>query len=324
MKRYLLLIPVVFIVVFYFNGKKPPLNPIQDQAVISKWTKAVINLEFRTVLGNETDQIEKLHDWKKKYNIGFKNYSRALDSINNIGIVGSGTAIYIKIGSNRCLLTARHVLHDDLSPDSNAICSKFFLTPNGSELKKLYSTRGDVMPDPRAVLMLPRSYIFSSIRDDLGAIIFDHMDAGFAAYLDSQGYKPITLADIDTSWDCNVGDDIMAIGFPDFSIVQDRGLNESGRNWGSNNVSLPVITSGKISSIEPDNIDFSGNIFTFHGNSGGPIIRNNKLIGIVSGFTRTEYSIGNPPLNRFFIQTMIFKKSSCAWNFLQGKPLDSR
>jgi hypothetical protein len=320
-----LLIFVIFLITSHLSGfsQKPKTlhSQLTKEDVIEKWIKSTVNLAFRTTLGDQPEQILKLAKWKRDNKIDLETYAKAVNSLENIGFIGNGSALYFKIGEKRGLLTARHVLHDCLSSDSNAICLKFFLSPNGSDLKETRSNNGQVIPDPRAMIMLPRHFRFSSINDDLGVIYFDGVSPFFINYLDSQGYKPISIDDIDTTWNYKIGDDIMAVGFPDFSVIQARGLTRPLQFWGSNDISLPVITYGKISDLQEGTISFSGNIYIYHGNSGGPIIRNNKLIGIVSGFHRIEFRAGQGALNKFFLQEMDFIKSSCIWNFLQGRPL---
>ena len=83
----------------------------------------------------------------------------------------------------------------------------------------------------------------------------------------------------------------MALGFPIESLVAQKSIPKALYNWSSVNIAIPLVTKGVISNTGNHSKTFEGNIFVYHGNSGGPIISNNKLIGIISRMELDKKSI---------------------------------
>jgi hypothetical protein len=103
----------------------------------------------------------------------------------------------------------------------------------------------------------------------------------------------------------------MSFGFPaDFFQVGKKNLPPAVYNWQSDILSLPVVSEGTISDEMPTNSWFSGNIFVYHGNSGGPIVSNNKLIGLVSRGVPELKQVSTPTGSYYINRHILFTKSS--------------
>lgn len=230
--------------------------PIDSSTTITKWTNAVINIEAR-----------------------------------NNGQIASGSAIFMIYHDRLLLLTARHVVHDWTSTDPNKISDMIVLIENLTErdIKDTYDSARNsyTFVGDFHFLFFGRSsesrWAFSSIEKDLAVI---DLSVGipaqsFANTLFKRGYRPIFVKDIDTLCNIKEGDKIMAVGYPVESEVD---TNKAGPllKFTSRFISLPMVTEGTTNGIS-DNIFFDANLFVYHGFSGGPIIKNNQLIGIVHG-----------------------------------------
>jgi S1-C subfamily serine protease len=55
------------------------------------------------------------------------------------------------------------------------------------------------------------------------------------------------------------------------------------RSWSSSHVSLPVASYGRVSMVHPELSFFWADMSIYPGNSGGPVVEADKLVGIVSG-----------------------------------------
>lgn len=106
----------------------------------------------------------------------------------------------------------------------------------------------------------------------------------FAQELEAMGYQSISIEDIGNS-PSQEGADIFTIGYPSgISLINQR-LEEIGDDydkWSSADITLPITAFGKISMIN-NNLDyFWADVRVYPGNSGSPVIENDKLIGIVT------------------------------------------
>lgn len=237
----------------------PPKSNLTDRVIINKWIHAVVNIEAR-----------------------------------NRNQISSGTAIFVSINNRNYLLTARHVLHDPFSLDSNKITDKLILIENYTErdegdrydsARNSYTFVGDMhflMFNIKPLNHRP-PYLFSTIKEDLAIIDLGQEIGGqsFANTLFKRGYRPITLNDIDTTCDIKYGDRIFAVGFPQESEVDTNHIGPVLK-YRSRFVSIPIVSEGILNG-RFDSLYFDAYLSIYHGFSGGPIIRNNKLMGIVHG-----------------------------------------
>jgi len=285
--RKMVTITIMLLFTVNSQSQNKKIKMLSEDSILKKWLPAVINIEAR-----------------------------------NLKSASSGTAIFLKDNDKNYLLTARHVVFNDESQDTNAICDKIFLIENGTERdknKKTYDANGNVfvngdewnlLMNVGAGMAYGHSYIFSSVEHDLAIIDLNDplLGSKFVHTLLKRGYKPISITDIDSV--CNVLDNekILAIGFPDQSIV-DTNPNTPILNWSSKLITIPIVAIGTTKKVNADYY-FDATISIYHGFSGGPIIRNNKLIGIVHGIGNTVNKTASNRLNYYLTEHLILIKSS--------------
>jgi hypothetical protein len=247
---------------------------------IERWKNAVINLECREEYGDNLDSQAVYHT--------MKDYQKILKQV-------TGTAIFFENDGKRYLITNRHVLYDedmviqkkkyhivDSVNDPYSIYMKIFRIPNEDEI-------GDTtLPEmPLTILGAPNyaqsNYVYSGQGLDLAIISLDGNSrySIFAELLLKRGYKPIHFADFDTTLLAD-GQDLMCVGYPMISILGQRAIAEQKAAWYSNIVAEVAVTFGKVSIPNFAKIYFIGDLTIAPGNSGGPVISNDKMVGIIS------------------------------------------
>ena len=225
----------------------------------------------------------------------------------------TGTALFVKYKNHKYLITARHVLHDTLeasryvkdalgwykkgnltirederkriiSDSEKRIFSIIYRVPNLSEYLSKTSPFSSYYP-PSPVLMnlqagvYERSaYTFSEPQIDLAVISLER-EGSFLRDLENNGYKPIT---IDSIWDksLNEGDNLFCIGYPVTTSPMVK--MEGNLAWNASYVSLPTISFGKVAMNNSFLHFFWGDVSIYPGNSGGPVISQDTLVGIIS------------------------------------------
>lgn len=208
---------------------------------------------------------------------------------------------------------------DENAAYSDQIFERFFLGENGSNFLVNHKSRKDTISD---IMYFDRhtgknpKYIFSSPNEDIGIIALDDiplMGRQFVAMLYDKGYRPISLSNIDSNCVIRKNKEILAIGFPsELSELKQyrKNIDSSIYHWQSPYITIPVISKGLVKDYFKDSVYFTGNIFSYHGNSGGPIISNNKLVGINIAYGGSFKHIKNSQLNYYRDETAYFSKSS--------------
>jgi hypothetical protein len=136
----------------------------------------------------------------------------------------------------------------------------------------------------RAGIYEMASYTFSAPEIDLAIISLDSSTiySPFANNLISSGYNPITLDDIGEEPSME-GTDVFSVGYPaSIAVLGQLPLHPISKIWRSPYISLPIIAFGKVSMKHNLLPYFWCDISIYPGNSGGPIIENEKIVGIVS------------------------------------------
>jgi hypothetical protein len=252
---------------------------------IDKWQKAVIGLETRKFAYENIDSQKT----QKTIQEGLKIVKQNI-----------GSAIFLKVDSKRYLITARHVLVDEemayqvlkYSPNSNmaqdidkTIYMNIFRIPLENELKGTSANEPVLgeLPLLGAPTYNQRRYVFSTPEIDLAIISLDGgcRFSHFADLLERKGYVPITINDIDTT-ELTIGKDLYCLGFPVLALERIQSLDANIEPYQSNLVLNIAATFGKISIPKIGTNFFIGDISIGPGNSGGPMISNGKLVGIVS------------------------------------------
>ncbi|MCM3651319.1 serine protease [Metabacillus litoralis] len=244
-------------------------------ATNAKWKKAVVHLEC---VGdtNTTDSTLRLQMQLNEGLITFKDFS---DQLSN----GSrnrryhGTAVLLEDEEKKYLITARHVVFDEVESD---------IFPFICRVKSKNETLNDNIPNFMMNLSSgspgTRPYLFSTPELDLAIISLNsNKTRAFLEELLNLGYEPINVEDIFELPE-EEGKDITAIGYPNYSIVDYLDKPYYSKHWSSQHISLPVFSFGKVAMIHNELDYFWGDISIYPGNSGGPVIYDGKLVGIVS------------------------------------------
>ncbi|HBS6023864.1 S1 family peptidase [Klebsiella pneumoniae] len=273
-----------------------------------KWKKAVIHLECAMDIEKIHEKILRDYELENKLNRGEISLDQYHEEISNgFELKRSyGTAIFIIHNENRYLLTARHVLfdkpasdkqfEDDLkkheehsasgiySPppkrDVNTIFEHIFRVPSLDEKKDLDAKRL-LLRSLNAGAYCARAYTFSDSEMDLAIISLDHRSPEFADHLIELGYVPIPSEEIE-SGSLKEGDEVFTVGFPAATCFLGQFLTDPSLMMSSSHLfSLPVFSWGRISMLHHNLPFYWCDISAYPGNSGGPLISDGKLVGIV-------------------------------------------
>lgn len=251
----------------------------QDE-MINKWIKATISIENRTYIWDTSTFLDDAFRLLHKKQISFARYSQIDDSIHKIYSSATGSAIFLKYKSKRYLITATHVIRDSKSKEMK-ISPDIYIIPNEDNFNR------STPFNSKLNLMSPWNYVsYKDENIDLAIISLD-FNKEYTPFADSLqaafGYQPININDVDTLGDFRYGQQIMAVGYPFFSDFDEQNkTTESSVNWVSKYLYQPVVTFGRISSISKFRPYFFGDVNVMPGNSGGAIVSNDKLIGVVS------------------------------------------
>lgn len=129
---------------------------------------------------------------------------------------------------------------------------------------------------------------FDDVQKDIAIISLDQRNSEFADELIRKGYEPISMTDI-ADEPLSEGVEIFSVGYPEATSVID-GLQKSENlaAWSSSDVSAPVFSFGRVAMLSKHLDYFWSDISIYPGNSGGPIVENGKLVGIVSAQPHIE------------------------------------
>jgi len=274
---------------------------IAQDSIIKKWQNAVVDIECKQEKYSPLE-IEKIMNQviKEDSNIKHLRFLDIRDSLKKVITTLSGTAIYLADNGNKYLITAKHVVYDnnwtqrhinstqDKSPHTKSYFEKLnpYITIRTNFDIFLSGKINSFEAENNFTDSSTRPYQFSNDDIDIAIISLQSKDLKILAKnLDATGFMPINVSDIDSNNNLKLGQDIFAIGYPAASsIIKNKGIE----------IVLPMITFGKIALNHEKIPLFFGDITVYPGNSGGPVISDNKLIGIVSKQVTiplsTEYS----------------------------------
>jgi S1-C subfamily serine protease len=125
-------------------------------------------------------------------------------------------------------------------------------------------------------------YTFSSPDLDLALVSLDQRDERFAEELISLGYSPIPSELIEDG-PSSEGAEVFTVGFPSATALLGQiSQHPASAHWSSSHLSLPVFSWGKVSMLHAQLPFYWCDMSIYPGNSGGPVIENGKLVGVVS------------------------------------------
>lgn len=239
---------------------------------MSKWHNAVINIESQ----QSKYSLNQINDsiFRAAREGRFKKSTDTIDLLRRLiseKETSSGTAVYIKYNNREYLVSAKHVLADKTISN--------YLSQNISIRTPLdFYLNGHI----NNFIVNNTNKLNYAISDSVDLCIISLQGAeadGIRNLLKVDGYAPILINEKDLSYSFKTTDDIIAIGYPEIASVQKL------KRWNklqTGDIVVPVTTFGKVSMFHKSIPFFFGDITVYPGNSGGPIICNNKLIGIVS------------------------------------------
>ncbi|HCA3527089.1 TPA: trypsin-like peptidase domain-containing protein [Klebsiella quasipneumoniae] len=279
-----------------------------------QWKRAVVHLECATDSEHIYDNIKRTAELREKFKKGEVAYEEYVEQLipKTRDIRFHGTAIFIIHKSKRYLLTARHVLFDERSAERehqeevkryesapqhmrehfiessykrslNKIFNIIFRVPSLDEVMagKGFEGRHFLMNlGAGASMTLP--YTFSSPDLDLALISLDQRDKDFADELIARGYTPVP-SELIINGPSSEGAEVFSVGFPGAtSLIAQVNQHPESTHWSSSYVSLPVFSWGKVSMLHPKLPFYWCDMSIYPGNSGGPLVEDGKLVGIVS------------------------------------------
>lgn len=255
-----------------------------DDASIDKWRRASIDIQMYSHNFYEFAEESQIKNLFIKNKISVCTRDSLLDALYSRRVIERGTAIYFKHENKKYLITARHILYDKRLA--------FYLD---SVYKREGATSEDVIYETIISIPLGRrdtplfgdnklindtfSHTFSDPDTDLAILSLD-ANKMFSENLDKD-FTPITIEDIDTSGLFKYGQDLMVIGYPEYAGILRLIVPSSRKGLMAINRFELVVTMGKYASKYRNNL-FLADVTSMPGNSGGPIISNNKLVGIIS------------------------------------------
>jgi len=299
--KYAILLPLLLVNVLHLFAQ-PKLK--KD---IAQWQKCVVNLETEGKLFSKYEVAQKLEQYSQQ---GFTQPQ--LDSIQQkltaITASHTGTAVYVKDGNRRYLITAKHVLLDSALTREKLYQQAHQLLKRGESIEAIYS---------RISVRTPIDYARNNNINNRAVYNYDHVTSKLQPYvllpdqsdndlaiislqeknyklldniLQQDGYQPIPIDKVLSGEDLDVGEDIYTIGFPEnISVVGKVDLPNSTQMYQLNQVVSPFTTFGKVSMSSSALNFFYAAVPISFGNSGGPVIKDGRLVGIVSGINK--YSI---------------------------------
>lgn len=257
MKYFKLFVGVFLLILLYYSGSSQNTKTAKRVPgfSVSKWTKAIINIECTS----------------------------------NFQTRFAGTAIFFYHNNIHYLLTARHVIADSFNPDSNKLFKQIYLVQNSNnyiptEVTKIRESYYTVERFPPFLMNYEHFFTLSDKNTDLGIIDLEHSFNGvqFCIDLYNKGYSPLKIQDFDTTNSFKNNQEIYTVGFPQESYKKNETESQLQSAIESSITSLPTITRGRIRNYQTDSKFFEPEIFVYKGYSGGPIISNNRVIGINS------------------------------------------
>lgn len=279
-----------------------------------QWKKAVVHLECATDSEHFYDRINKMDKLREKLDRG--EISQEEFGLNILGrsrdLRYHGTALFISHNERRYLLTAKHVLFDKHSAkrelEEERMCDEnqpahssehFIAYADECALENIFNIvfrvpsldeviSGSVSEHREFLMNLGAGapstvpYTFSRPDLDLALISLDQRDKQFAEELIGLGYSPIP-SELISDGPSSEGVEIFTVGFPSATALLGQvSQDPASAYWSSSHLSLPVFSWGKVSMLHEQLPFYWSDISIYPGNSGGPVIENGTLVGVVS------------------------------------------
>ena len=290
----------------------------RKETVIDKWSKATLNVLCYTK--TERNNLLLLDSLLKVGQIDSNKHTFYVNQL--ILSASSGTAIWFTYQKHNFLLSARHVF-EDTTIGQGYCYNEIHIVENDTlhsidlnnfELRPYRTIVGEVgRPSDIVFVNNTKLFKFSSKDDDIAVVNLDssYYSYGLFKFLNSSGYKPVDIKDIDTLFRVKNREPVFAIGYPNESITKIKSQKELPTKFAlfTNPIfTIPIVTNGNVFDVGGKTNSFEINIFTYHGFSGGPIINDKgKLIGITHGYISPKKNISK---RNYYEYHGEFKKST--------------
>lgn len=280
--------------------------------MLEKWKRAVVHLECATDSEHFYDRIKRIDEQRALLEKGLITHEQFSEELagRSRDIRFHGTALFISHAGRRYLLTARHVVWNEISakreleeeaqralswPEherpgllqsaveraQNKIFNIIFRVPSVDEVLAKQERREFLM-NLGAGTPFTVPYTFSDPELDLALISLDQRDPRFAEELNAAGYAPISSEEMANGPDAE-GQEIFTIGFPSSTaLVGQVSQHPATAHWSSSHFSLPVSSFGRVSMLHEALPFFWADMSIYPGNSGGPVVAGERLVGVVS------------------------------------------
>jgi hypothetical protein len=282
--------------------------------MIDKWKRAVVHLECATDSMHFYDRIKRIDQLREKLDrseISLEEFGQELSGHSRDSRY-HGTALFLVHAERRYLLTARHVVFDEVSslrevkeeveraaswPEhmrgsliqsakdhaAEKIFSIIFRVPSLDEiLKSRAEGQREFLMNLGAGASSTVPYTFSPPENDLALISLNQRDSGFADQLLHLGYEPLDSKDIHDQ-PSGEGAEVFTVGFPSSTaLIGQVSQPPASAHWSSSYYSLPVSAFGRVSMMHDQLPFFWVDMSIFPGNSGGPLIEGDNLVGVIS------------------------------------------
>lgn len=255
-------------------------------SVIKKWELATINIEAATSFFMEPSINSEFKKKINESNLTSVEKDQQWINLTRNKFTSSGTAVFIKYEDIHFLITARHVLEDSHFPTPGFPYNQIFFPENANIANSANFTPAFLYLMPLDSNLHARNFIWSPKDTDLAIVALDAFPSEISdipKILKNRGYEPIEITSIDTLYQSKKGDLTYSIGFPELSLLGKKGSIDTFEVFQSNSVTIPIVSVGKTLEGEWPSTYVVSDVFVYHGNSGGPLIHNNKVIGIVHG-----------------------------------------
>ena len=259
---------------------------VAPDSVMKKWELATINIEAATSFFMEPAINSEFKKKNDESNLTSAEKDQQWINLIRNKFTSSGTAIYLKYEHIHFLITARHVLEDSHFPTPGFPYNQIFFPENANIANGAIFTPASLYLMPLDSNLHARNFIWSPKDTDLAIVALDAYPAGVSdipKILKDRGYEPIDITSIDTGYQSKKGDLTYSIGFPELSMLGKKPSIDTFEIFQSNNVTVPIVSVGKTLEGKWPAKYVISDVFVYHGNSGGPLIHNNKVIGIVHG-----------------------------------------
>ena len=278
------------------------MRPAPDQVKI--WKDAVVHLE-----GVADPTVHK------KRRQAFQNQAERIrrneppepsgESSAHSEIRKQGTGLFIVSEGRRYLLTARHVVTDEVAavaavrqyPKSNEAVVRNWVFPyvyRVPTLDEAYEGRAgsiDLVNVGSSAGSRSGHITYSDPVIDLAIFSLDHRakspQRAFADELEAIGHRPIDAGAI-ADGPTQESSEIFAVGYPDEIATYWQGETASGPRRGSDWASAPVFSFGHVAMVHARLAYFWADISIYPGNSGGPVVEGGWLVGVVSAQALVE------------------------------------